>query len=60
MSAHRHECDHGYGAFYECSRRDGCDRDTWTCPECEDDDYYAELTAREEQERRNAHHCEGR
>lgn len=41
---HRHHCDHDCGAYYVCTRRDGCDRKVWTCPACADDDLDAYIT----------------
>jgi hypothetical protein len=44
---HRHFCDTGCGAYYYCSRPDGCDRDDWTCPQCNDDELADAKTAQE-------------
>lgn len=42
---HLHYCDHHCGDYFMCSRRDGCDLQTWTCPNCELDDLDAHWTA---------------
>lgn len=44
---HKHTCTHNCGAYYLCSRRDGCDWDDWTCPQCQDDEQAAHMTAQE-------------
>jgi hypothetical protein len=51
---HRHVC--GCGDYFVCSRRDGCQPDPWTCPNCLDDqrdDYLNALSPATEQETRS-------
>lgn len=54
---HRHDCEGGCGAYYVCSRRDGCDQDEWTCPECEQDARMAEFEQLMQQEMCDDDHC---
>lgn len=49
---HYHLCADNCGDYRVCSQTDGCDRDHWICPHCEQErlDHYVTLLATKDAE----------